>query len=291
MRWLIAGGSGFLGRALVHILEKRGEEVSCLVRSPTQKGIFWDPPQGYSTLDLRKNFDVVVNLAGASLLGRWSASKRDEIRASRLETTRFLCRLLSQLENPPSLYLGASAIGYYGDRPNEVLTEKSPPGKGFLATLCKEWEAIPLDMLPSTTRRVALRFGVILSPSGGALKSWRALFKLGLGGCLGSGEAILSWIALEDALRIVFSLLDSSLSGPINCTSPHPLSNREMTQILGEVLRRPTFCTLPAWLLKFLLAGGEEPLLMSSYVVPERLLQAGFSFALPRFQDIAKKIL
>ena len=273
MKILISGTSGLIGSALCAYLSEKGHQIFKLKRD--------------QEISL-ESFDAVIHLAGESIAGRWNEKKKEEIRNSRIESTKKLGRALSQLKHPPKVFICASAIGFYGDRGDELLTEESTRGKGFLSDVCVDWEAASLNEI----RTANLRFGIVLSPNGGALKQMLVPFKIGLGGPLGSGKQYMSWVALEDVIRAIdFVLHHEELSGPINITAPAPVTNEEFTPALGKALHRPTFLKVPAFAIKWLLGEmGEALLLSSTRAIPKKLLDAHFEFKYPSLQQFLNQI-
>ena len=233
-------------------------------------------------------FDAVVHLAGENIAsGRWNAARKAAIRDSRVNGTRFLCDALAGLARPPKTLVCASAVGYYGDRGEERLTEESPPGTGFLAEVCREWEAASAPAARKGIRVVALRIGMVLSPKGGALARMLPLFRAGLGGVIGGGRQYVSWVALDDLPGIILHALQrDDLRGPVNAVAPRPVTNREFTEALGKVLSRPTPLPVPAFALR-LAVGGEMAdalLLSSARGIPRRLEETGYRF---RFAELS----
>jgi len=286
MRVLLSGASGLIGSALARRLAVSSEVVRLVRRDPLSaaKEIRWDPAAGRIEPKQLEGFDAVVHLAGENIgAGRWTAAKKASIRASRVEGTLLLAKTLARLNQPPKVLVSASAVGYYGDRGEEKLDESSGPGTGFLAEVCRAWEEAAMTAAEAGIRVVLARFGVVLSSEGGALARLLPLFRFGLGGRLGSGRQYMSWIALEDAVgAIAFALENDSLRGPVNVSSPQPVTNREFTQTLGRVLRRPTLLHAPSIALRAVLGEmADEMLLASVRVYPRRLLEAGFSFSKP----------
>ncbi len=301
MNILISGGSGLIGSALSRRLVERGDQVVRLVRvvSPTSSihgsnqdkavekdlQVQWNPAQGWldwSRLESIGRIDAVINLSGAGIGDkRWSNRRRTEILDSRINSTRLIAQSISKLNEPPSVFVSASAIGFYGDRGDEELDESSLPGSGFLAEVCQAWEDAASKTITSETRLVLLRSGVVLSASGGALKRQLRIFRLGLGGCLGDGSQYLSWISLHDEVSIIVSAIDDSrISGPINATSPLPVTNLEFSHALGSVLHRPVLVHVPKRMLGYALGLdlANELLLASQRVLPKKLLSLGFEF-------------
>ncbi len=280
----VSGSSGLVGSALVRSLEHDGHRVVRLVRRESAAGrdeVRWDPASRTIDADGLEGLDCVVHLAGENIAARrWSSRQKDRIRRSRVDGTRLIAQTLAGLARPPELLVNASAIGFYGDRGEEILDEDSPAGSGFLAQSCVAWEAATEPVRQASVRVALLRIGVVLSPKGGALRRMLPVFRLGLGGRLGHGRQFMSWIALDDLIRAVQHVLhDPTLAGPINVVAPTAVRNREFTRVLGRVLRRPTAVPVPARLLRFALGQmGEELLLAGARITPARLHRAGFSF-------------
>ncbi|AXA34955.1 MAG: TIGR01777 family protein [Candidatus Hydrogenedentota bacterium] len=301
MRILVSGASGFIGRPLVETLRKHGHDVIRLVRRPPAHADerYWNPQRGEIQLEepdaAPLKLDAVVHLAGENITGgRWSPAKKARIRESRVVGTRLLAETLAGMANPPRIFICASAIGIYGDRGEEMLTEDSPPGQnGFLVEVAREWEASANVAQKAGIRVVNLRLGVVLGLGGGALAAMLPPFRWGLGGPLGSGQQFISWIALEDVLACVeFVLAQSALSGPVNCVAPNPVTNREFTRELARILGRPAFFRVPELAIKLLFGEmGRELLLASTRVYPKRLLDAGFHFSLLTLGEALEAIL
>ena len=288
MRVAITGSTGLVGSEVVTVLSAAGHEVVRLVRrapAPGEKAVRWDPVRREVDAAGLEGFDAVIHLAGENVgAGRWTPARKAAIRDSRVNGTRLLCDALAGLARPPKTLLCASAVGYYGDRGDERLTEGSPPGTGFLAEVCREWEAASAPAARKGIRVVALRIGMVLSPKGGALPRMLPLFRAGLGGVIGSGRQYVSWVALDDLPRIILHALQrGDLSGPVNAVAPRPVTNREFTEALGKALSRPTPLPVPAFALR--LAVGREMadglLLASARVVPKRLEETGYRFRFP----------
>ncbi|RMF39358.1 MAG: TIGR01777 family protein [Planctomycetota bacterium] len=292
-RIAITGASGLVGRALDRFLQGSGHLVIPLVRhDPVAGEIRWDPTGPFDTGPLER-VDVLVHLAGESIAGRrWNATKKQRIRQSRVEATRNLCHHLARMDRPPSTLLCASAIGYYGDRGDEMLDEQSPPGRGFLAQVGIDWEAAAAPAVEAGIRVVHLRLGMVLSPDGGALAMMLPIFRLGLGGRLGSGRQFWSWIAIDDVVSAIgFAMERPDLDGPVNVVAPQPVRNIEFTRTLAGVLHRPALLPAPSFLLRLGLGEmADELLLASARVRPRRLEEAGFQFCLPQL-DVALRTL
>ena len=290
MKVLISGATGLIGTALRQALADRGDTVVRLVRRrPSRPGeVRWDPDAGtvdMDTLDGAGHFDAVVNLSGAGIGDRrWNGSRRDEILHSRTAATATIAGLTTELDPAPAVYASASAIGYYGDRGDDVLDESAPRGEGFLADVCAAWEEAASPVEDAGIRTVLLRSGIVLSRRGGALAKQLPLFKLGLGGRLGSGRQYVSWITLEDEVAaILHAIDDDACRGPVNLTAPSPVTNAELTHALGRALHRPTALAVPAPALRLALGRemADELLLGGQRVVPGVLGACGFTFRHP----------
>lgn len=282
LRIAVSGASGLIGKALTQFLSCGGHEVLPLVRRGPREGeIFWDPQKGEADRVALEGLDVVIHLAGESIAsGRWNPKRKEAIRQSREQGTGFLAETLAQLKHPPKTLLCSSAIGFYGDRGEEELNEKSAPGQGFLTDTCLAWEAACEPAKKAGIRVVNVRTGIVLSPLGGALAQMLPPFLMGGGGIIGSGKQWMSWISLEDLVGIFhYALQEKSLEGPVNATAPIPVTNRDFTKVLGKVLKRPTLFPLPGFVVKTIFGEmGEALLLEGQKVVPQKLLQAGFRF-------------
>jgi hypothetical protein len=287
LRIAVTGSGGLLGRRLVPFLRGGGHTVMRLVRGGGGRApdaVFWDPASGALDIERLSPVDAVIHLAGENIAaGRWNAARKAAIRASRVEATRELCASLAALARPPRVFVAASAVGYYGHRPDEPVNEDSPPGRGFLAEVCQEWEAATAPLHGAGTRIAALRLGVVIAAEGGALPRMLLPFRLGLGGRLGSGRQALPWIAAEDAIGVIHqALFDERLRGPVNAVAPQAVTNREFTRTLASVLRRPALFPIPAALLRAALGEmGQALLLEGAVVLPTRLRQAGFEHLFP----------
>jgi uncharacterized protein len=282
---LVTGAGGLIGTALVTRLTESGHGVVPLRRAEVSSGpgATWNPETGQVRLDSARPFEAVVHLAGENIAQRWTARAKERIRASRVEGTRRLCEALAGVPQPPRVLVCASATGYYGDRGAEVLDEASQPGTGFLAEVCQAWEAAATPVRQRGIRVVHLRLGIVLARRGGALARIISVFRLGLGGRVGSGRQYWSWITLEDVLRVVdLALRDSSLSGPVNAVAPEAATNASFTTALSRALRRPACLPVPALFVRAAFGQmGREALLASVRARPARLLAAGFKFRLP----------
>jgi uncharacterized protein (TIGR01777 family) len=294
MNVLVSGGTGFIGEALVPELDARGHRVRRLSREPRSEGdIRWDPEAGMIEGDLAGT-DAVIHLAGESIAeGRWSPEKKRRILESRRKGTRLLAEKIAGLPEPPSVMISASAIGYYGDRGNELLTEESEPGTLFLSEVCQEWEAAAEPAREAGIRMVHPRFGIVLSTEGGALGTTLPIFKLGGGGKIGSGRQYWSWVAFDDVVgAIIHAIGTDALSGPVNVVSPDPPTNAEYTKVLGRVLGRPTFFAVPAPTLRVAIGGmADDLLLASARVEPAKLEETGYEYRHPELEGALRYLL
>ena len=297
MRILITGASGLVGSALSAALGAEGHSVGGFVRpgtSASKDDVAWDPATGKMDLKAAEGADAVVNLAGASIGGgRWTEERKKLLRTSRVNLTERLVRNLEQLTRRPAVLVSASAIGYYGDRGEEVVAESSPPGNDFLSRLSSEWEAAAMGVEKLGIRTVITRFGIILSKSGGALPRMLTPFKLGVGGKLGSGKQWMSWVALDDVVGAIRdAIVAPSLRGPVNVVAPNPARNADFTRALARVLHRPALFPAPAFALRLMLGEMADALLLSSQrVVPQKLLDARFSFRIAELESALKRAL
>ena len=292
----LTGAGGLIGSALARRLTREGHRVSPLVRREPRAGeIGWDPEQG--RLDPRDldGVTAVVHLAGENIGARWTSGRKARIRSSRVRGTRLLSESLAQLRTPPAVLLSASAMGIYGNRGDEILTESSHPGdpEDFLVSLAQEWETAAEAARVAGIRVVHPRFGLVLSPAGGALGKMLLPFRLGLGGRLGPGSQWMSWIAIDDAVSALLHLLgDQAASGPVIVSSPEPARNRDFTRALGRVLSRPTPFPIPSAALRLALGEmADFTLLASMRMVPQRLLASGFRFSYPGLEAALRHVL
>lgn len=296
MKVVIAGATGLVGTELTNQLIQEGHQVKKLVRreARTPNEIAWNPDEQRLRVADLEGTDVVINLAGENISeGRWTAAKKKSIMESRLQSTCTLTNAILTMQHPPFTLINASAVGFYGNRGDELLTEKSSNGQGFLAHVCKEWEKAAEPVANKKVRLVYTRFGVILSPHGGALKKMLTPFKLGLGGVVGSGKQYMSWIALEDVVGALKHLmLDNSIQGPVNIVSSQPVTNANFTKTLGSVLSRPTFFSMPASVARFVFGEMADELLLSSQRVSnQKLLESGYAFKHPNLEEYLRNSL
>lgn len=296
MTVVVAGASGLVGRALVAKLAGQGHRVHKLVRRPAAAPdeYRWDPATGECDPALLSEADAVINLAGENLAsGRWTATRREAILRSRTDTTRTLVAAMGRSTRRPALFINASATGIYGNRGDEVLTESSASGTGFLVDVCRAWEEPLATAAQLGIRTVALRTGVVLTPTGGALAKMLPAFRCGVGGRLGSGRQWMSWIALDDLVgAIEFLLTHPACAGPINAVAPQPVTNADFTTALGRALGRPTVFPVPAFMLRLLFGQmADEALLSSAQAVPKALLDVGFEFRQGAIETALRELL
>ncbi len=280
MKILISGSSGFVGGFLKEYLASKGHTII-----PLKRGASWDPEKGIFDKSLLESIDAVINLTGENVAGRWTKAKKRAILESRVNSTKLLVDAINASSKPPQVLINASAIGYYGDRKNEVLTETSAPGDNFLADVCIKWEK---EAEKAKIRTVTARFGVVLG-NGGALKNMLTPFKLGLGGKMGSGKQYWSWIHVHDVVRVIEEIIESDVKGPVNTVAPEPITNEEFTKTMGRVLSRPTFFSMPEFAVKLVFGQmGEELFLASERVKPEVLQKMGFEWTFPTLEGALK---
>jgi uncharacterized protein len=300
MKILVTGATGLVGTALVAALAREGHTVCRLVRSGTKSrggaaGTFdvpWDSETG-NLGGAAVGAEAVVNLAGASIVaGRWTNARKKLLRTSRVDATRSLVKALGKMNAKPTVLVSASAVGFYGNRGDETLTEDSSPGNDFLSNLTKEWEAEVLHAEEFGTRVVLARFGIILAGTGGALPEMMLPFKFGLGGRIGDGKQWLSWITLDDVVAILrLALITGDLRGPINIVAPEPVRNADFAKELAKAMNRPAIFPAPAFALRLAMGEMADALLLASQrVVPQKLTSAGYSFASRNLKDALETI-
>jgi uncharacterized protein (TIGR01777 family) len=292
----VTGASGLIGTALVANLESAGHDIRILVRRPLNDGdreIYWQPATGEIDAQELDGVDIVVHLAGKSIACRWTANAKEEIRRSRVDSTRLLATSLAKLQYRPQALVSASAVGYYGVRGDEVLTEDSTAGTDFLAEVCQEWENACRPAWEAGIRVVQLRTGMVLSPRGGALAKMLTPFKFGLGGVIGPGDQYMSWITLDDEVRAIkFLIEEPSVHGAVNLVAPQPVTNGQFTKDLGRVLGRPTILPMPSFAARLAFGEMADALLLgSTRVKPQRLEAAGFQFRDPSLEPALQKLL
>ena len=279
-RVLISGSSGLIGRAVIASRQRAGDLVVPLVRAKgTADALLWKPGSGGLDPALVSGFDTVIHLAGEPVLGLWTAAKRRRIMESRVLGTAELATALASAALPPRLFLSASGINYYGNRGDTVLDETAPPGQGFLAEVCKAWETAS-QPLTNRSRIVHLRIGVVLASDGGVLQHLLPAFRLGLGATVGDGKGYVSWIALEDLIRVIDDLIEASiLDGPVNVVAPQPVTSEAFNRAIGKAVGSRVRLRLPAWPFRLLLGKlADETILGSVRAIPERLVRDGFRF-------------
>jgi len=289
MKILVSGSHGLVGKALLRSLTADGHDVVRL-----ERGVQWHTDRGEMAANQLEGFDAVIHLAGESIAsGRWTDEKKRAIRDSRINGTSLLSKTLAQLSRPPAVFLSASAVGYYGDRGDELLMESSPPGKDFLAAVCVEWENAAQPAAEKGIRTVCTRFGIILDAHGGALAQMLTPFRMGIGGRVGNGKQWMSWIALEDVINgLKFLIADQTINGPVNFVAPNPVTNSEFTKTLGRVLSRPTFLPIPEFGVRLAFGELADALLLSSQrVEPGVLKNKGFVFTWSTLDAALRNIL
>ena len=294
MRIILAGSSGFVGKALKARLHAEGHGVSCLRRlAGSGAGPVWDPQRGKLDYLELENADAVVNLCGAGVADRrWTPKRLVELRESRIAPTRTLVGAMALCSHPPRTFISASAIGYYGNKGEVPVGEEAAPGRGFLAGLCTEWEMQARKAEPTGVRVMPLRIGMVIGPEGGVLARLRPIYRLGLGGPIGMGRRWMSWVSREDLVNIILHLIrHSEITGPVNAVSPVAVRGSEFSNCLGRIFMRPAIFPVPPLLLRLLYGRmGQETLLSSLRVIPNRLKQSGFEFQHPRLEMATRGI-
>src|ERR1044072_2484505 len=297
MKILVSGSHGLVGKALTRALTDDGHEVVRLVRRERKVGapeIEWYPDEGRIDAARLEGIEAAIHLAGDNIAGgRWTAQKKRTIRESRVEGPLLLSETLASLSRPPLVFISASAIGIYGNRGDELLTEQSLPGKDFLANVCIDWEAATISATEKGIRTIHARFGVILDAREGALAKMLPPFRAGLGGKIGSGQQWMSWVALDDVVAALkFLLADRRIQGPVNVVAPNPVTNEEFTKTLGRVLSRTTFLPMPAFAARLAFGEMADALLLSSQKVDPAVLEDnGFLFSWPTLEPALQHIL
>jgi len=293
---LVAGSSGMIGTQLVAFLDTGGHEVWRLVRRSPKEGkkeLFWDPDSGELNAEILEGFDSIIHLGGEGIGDkRWSKKRKSAIRSSRVDSTTLLSEAIANMEKKPEVFIVASAIGWYGDRGDEELTEESAIGEGFLPEVCSDWEGASAN-LPDEVRHVYLRSGIVLSGTGGALGKMLLPFKMGAGGPMGNGKQWMSWISLDDEIYAIHHLLmETGSKGVYNLTAPNPVRQKSFAKTLGRVLRRPAFAPLPGFVIKMLFGEmGVKLTLESQKVLPNRLLEEGYEFLHPDLETALQDTL
>ena len=294
MRIVLSGASGLVGSALAPFLTAGGHDVVRLVRRVPGNGeARWDPAAREVDRAALERADALVHLSGENVFGRWNAAKKAAIRASRVESTQFLSETIAGFAQRPGTFIAASAIGYYGNRGDELLTEESGSGTGFFPELCREWEAASGAAERAGVRVVRPRIGLVLTPRGGPLGQLLPFFRLGLGGPIGRGRQWWSWIAMDDLLQLLAFLLErDALRGPVNATAPEPVRNAEFVRVLGRVLRRPVVLPVPPIALRLLYGeAADEALLTGQRVLPARAARTGFQFRFTTLEPALRYLL
>jgi uncharacterized protein len=301
MRILVTGATGFVGRHVVEQFHRKGHSLVALSRDPEaarrrlpqlEAAHSWNPLRELPPADAFSEVDAVVHLAGESVNGRWSEEKKQAIRDSRVLGTANLVKTIVRLETRPQAMISASAIGYYGDRGEEELTEDAAPGDDFLAEVCQQWEKEAGKVEWGGVRSVRVRTGIVLAPGGGALGAMLTPFRLGVGGPLGSGRQWWSWVHRDDLTALILHLIEHpDFSGSVNGTAPEPVRQKDFAKVLGRVLRRPALLPAPAFALKIALGGFSTELLSSKRVLPKNALELGFRFQYPQLEAALRQAL
>ncbi len=295
MNILVTGATGMIGSELLPFLLNRGHEVRRLTRRPSEKSdIGWDPDSGSLESAEIEGFDAVIHLAGENIAsGRWTAARKKRILDSRKNGTQLLCQKLAGLAAPPRTLFSVSGVNFYPNHASRVFDETGPAGEGFLALVCREWEAATSSARDAGIRVVILRLGVVLCPTGGALAKMLPVFKIGLGGRIGHGRQHMSWISIDDLLEVMdFCLRDDRIEGVVNAVAPQTVSNRDFTRALAKALGRPAIFPVPAIMIKLLFGQmGEETILSDLQVYPKKLLEHGYEFRHQSLSDSLQKML
>ena len=294
MKVAITGGTGLVGRALARRLEGRGDEVMRIARGAAgAEGVDWAPAEGWVREGAFDGCDAAVHLSGASVgEGRWTPARKAELRSSRIDTTRVLVEHLAGLDPTPRRLVVASAVGFYGDRGGETLTEESPRGQGFLADMTVDWEAEAEKGNAAGIPTAMARYGVVFANDASAFKRLTLPFRFGVGGRLGSGSQWMPWVTLDDAVAATTHLLDNDETGPVNVVAPVAITNADLTRVLGRVMRRPAFMMAPRFAMRLVMGEVADALLFASNrVVPERLAAGGFEFSQPEVEGALRMLL
>ncbi|PHM38364.1 TIGR01777 family oxidoreductase [Xenorhabdus innexi] len=297
MHILVTGGTGLIGRQLVYQLLSLSHSITVLSRSPQKVySLFSDQVECWTTLNDRNcldGFDAVINLAGEPIADkRWTPKQKNKLCQSRWELTEKLSSLIRTSESPPSVFISGSAVGYYGDQGQAVVSEDDPPHDEFSHQLCERWEKLALQAKSEKTRVCLLRTGIVLARHGGALRKMLPMFRLGLGGAIGSGRQYMPWIHIDDMVNgIYYLLISSELDGPFNMTSPYPVHNDQFSAILAKVLHRPAVCRVPAFVLKIVMGEAAALVLGGQQAIPKRLEEAGFGFCYFELEEALNNLL
>jgi uncharacterized protein (TIGR01777 family) len=295
MKIIISGASGLIGKRLVEQLQQNGHDVVLLVRRAASTGeIMWDPKAGVLSASALEGADAVIHLSGAGIGDkRWTSSYKREILESRTITTNLIATTIANMNRKPSVFLSGSAIGIYGPRGDEQLTEVSTDGTSFLADVCKQWEDAAKPASDAGIRTVLLRTGIVLTTKGGALKKQLPLFQLGLGGKFGNGKQWQSWISIDDEVGAIEHLLTANVSGAVNLTAPNPVTNAEFTSTLARVVKRPAFLPIPPFAPKAILGGelADALLFTGQRVIPAALNASGYQFVHPTLEVALRALL
>ncbi len=297
MNVLISGSYGRIASVLIPFLTTGGHKVFRLVRTPPgplSRDIYFNPSQGVIDAKNLENIDAVVHLAGENIgNGPWTGAKKRKILESRTQSTSLLAEALAKMKNPPKLFACASAIGYYGNRGEEMLGESAGPGDDFISTVCEKWEASAASAISAGIRTVFLRIGIVLTPAGGALQKLLPVFSAGLGGPIGTGRQYMSWIGIDDVVDAVLHIAATpSIEGPVNLVSPEPVANMDFSETLGRVLSRPAFVRVPETAVKMVFGQmGKETVLSSTRVIPEKLTASGYRFRHPDLESALSHVL
>ncbi len=289
MKILITGSSGAIGSSLAKFLAGKGFKITALSRNPKQKP-YWDIEKDLIELN-NQQFDIIINLAGENIANKyWSKKQKQKILDSRIKSTKLIFKYFSSLETKPNLIINASAIGFYGDRADTKLTEQATVGTGFLALVCQQWEqATKID---NNIRVINTRFAAVLDKNSGMLAKILPIFKLKIGGVLGSGKQFTSWISLNDLNRSILHIINNQIKGAVNICSPNPVTNYEFTKILGKILKAPTIFKTPAFILKLIYGEkAKELILPSTRAIPEKLINNGFEFEDSDLEIFLNKII